>query len=150
MSLWPDAIEKSLRSALAAERQAIGIYEAQVKWLQRWNRRDRALYEEILAEEKHHRSELEHSLAEPGNSRWEHISGLIFGFLLCLLPRSLNYRLHIWAEREAAKAYFLAWKEVKKLPLTGFRELRLRKTLWEQTKQELSHRQRFQTARKGM
>lgn len=150
MTNWPANIEKSLRSALSAERQAIGIYEAQVSWFKKWNRRDRALYEEILAEEKQHRSELEKNLAAPTSSFVDHLTGLLFGTLLCLLPRSWNYRLHVWAEREAAKAYFLAWKEICKLPPVGKGERQLRKTLWEQTKQELSHRKRFQTAMKGI
>lgn len=147
MKQWPVSVEKALRAALAAERQAIGIYESQVQQFQKRKRSDCQIYEEILKEEKQHRSELEDALEEAEPSVLDKFAGHSFGLLLSVLPKRWNYRMHVWAEREAAKAYFLAWKELQKF--SGLEFSRLKKMLWQQTKQELSHRRRFQLALKG-
>jgi len=152
MKQWPLTVEKALRAALAAERQAIGIYESQVKQFQKRKRVDCQIYEEILKEEKQHRSELEDALEEAEASVLDKVAGHSFGLFLSLLPKRWNYHMHVWAEREAAKAYFLAWKELKNISgaeLSKSDFSKLKQTLWHQTKQELSHRRRFQLALKG-
>ncbi len=142
------ALEKLLKKALSAERQAVAIYSAQVDLFQKWKRSDLAIYEEILREEKSHQSKIEEALGGPAPSNFDATSGYLFGLILAVIPKRWNYWLHIWAEREAAKAYFLAWKELKSLNPAEAIYRSMQRNLWKQTKQELSHRRRFQLALK--
>jgi hypothetical protein len=145
---WPSRLEKLLKKALSAERQAVAIYSAQVDLFRKWERSDLEIYEDILREEKSHQSEIEEALGGPAPSIFDAKSGYLFGLFLAVIPKRWNYRMHIWAEREAAMAYFIAWKQLKFLnpPEAMYRSLK--RNLWKQTKQELSHRRRFQLALK--
>jgi demethoxyubiquinone hydroxylase (CLK1/Coq7/Cat5 family) len=125
-SLSP-AEKRVLVSALLTEVQAISIYEAQIFIL-----RNTALSEgrrvtlktcsDILLEEKLHSDSLFPVLAAHsfrslllfGNR----ISGYTVGAFLSLLPHRLHWRVHVWAEIEAARAYRNAARALEAIPLS--------------------------------
>jgi rubrerythrin len=111
-----------LLNAYSAEQQAIAIYQAEVFW------RPGAsgdVFRAVLAEEQAH----------PFNFFF----GWLFGSGLSLLPRRLCYRIHVWAEREAAKTY-----EVTVANIGPDAPELLRKSLSHAAVQEVEHARRFE------
>jgi rubrerythrin len=102
-----------VRAARRAETQAIAIYQAEIWALQRAggsSARDRTLQlcEQILSEEKLHEQEVDSDDVGFGfevASALLRSSGWLLGFAFSLLPSRLNWKAHVWAEREAAKGY---------------------------------------------
>ena len=92
-----------LFAAVSAEQQAIAIYEAQVLWRPGSSGK---IFREILAEERQHMLSIKPFLSlqivvfmtGPLNI----LFGWIFGSLLSILPRKLCYKVHVWAEKDAA------------------------------------------------
>lgn len=95
-----------LINAYSAEQQAIAIYSAEVFWCPGESGN---LFREVLAEELSHQQSV-----RPFITAWflvmlitpfNYFFGWLLGSLLSLLPRLLCYRIHVWAEVEAAKTY---------------------------------------------
>lgn len=128
-----------LLNAFSAEQQAIAIYEAQVFWRPRDSG---AVFREVLAEERAHRLSIEPFMGTQAVvlmiSPFNILMGWIFGSFLSLLPRKICYRLHVWAEEEAAKTYE---QTAKKIPLSA--PSRLREALDHAAHQEHEHASRF-------
>jgi rubrerythrin len=131
---------RHLLGALNAEQQAIAIYEAQVFW------RPRSvdpIFREILAEERLHSLNIEpfvklsfaSFLIRPFNV----LFGWLFGTLLSMLPRKICYRIHVWAERDAAKTYEKAAGQTSKVEMPA-----LYVALTHAARQEYEHAERFQ------
>lgn len=121
--------------ALSAETQAISIYEAQISW------RPEPIFIEILAEEKAHQKSLNLNL--PKILRLYHrCSGYLLGLILCFLPRPLCYRVHVWAEKQAALVYQNCSKALKKLDLSASEQIYL-EILAQAEQQEWGHAEQF-------
>ena len=142
-------VSAALEKALSAERQAISIYAAELPLL-RWRKFEQiATFDRILAEEREHAGMLEEemgALATRGASWIDHLGGTIFGFLLGMLPQAVNFRVHAWAEREAAKSYWTARAFVLH---TRPEKTDLARTLGRMARQELAHRRSFLKLLKG-
>lgn len=142
--------DKALKQAISAERQAIAIYEAELPILRWRGVREISVYSEILNEERQHEGVLEQALGNikiSGFFSLDHVAGTIFGWFLGILPLSWNFYIHAWAEREAAKSYWIARSAL----LSSSHEAGiLAKKLGIMARQELSHRKRFLKLMKGM
>jgi rubrerythrin len=131
---------RHLFGALYAEQQAIAIYEAQVFWR---SRSDELIFREILAEERLHSLSIEpfvklnfaSFLIRPFNI----LFGWLFGTLLSMLPRKLCYRIHVWAEKDAAKTYEDAARKTSKDEAPALYD-----ALTHAARQEYQHAERFQ------
>lgn len=136
------ARQSALRAAARAEEQAIGIYEAEVFW------RGERVFSEILQEEIAHKSSL--SSFSPGPARaFDRWSGRLLGSLLSLLPRRICYRLHEWAEAEAARIYEAALERCHGNDLNSAHLSELQKALSHAAKQEWEHSRRFRDMAKN-
>ena len=128
-----------LLNAFSAEQQAIAIYEAQVFWLPR---ESGAVFRDVLAEERAHRLSIEPFMGIQTVvlmiSPFNILMGWVFGSVLSLLPRKVCYRIHVWAEEEAAKTYE---QTAKKIPPSA--PSRLREALIHAAHQEHEHASRF-------
>jgi len=128
-----------LLNAFSAEQQAIAIYEAQVFWRPRDSG---AVFREVLAEERAHRLSIEPFMGIQAvvffMSPFNILMGWVFGTFLSLLPRKLCYRVHVWAEEEAAKTYE---QTAKKIPIDA--PSQLREALVHAAHQEHEHASRF-------
>lgn len=143
-----DADQKTLRAALLTEVQAIAIYRAEcaVLGLTAWTRR-RRLMERIcqrtLREELGHQSRVGVFVQSSPFFRalWQLnvAGGWALGLLLACLPSRWNWRIHAWAENEAARAYLHA---LAKLSPRVSRQVRL--ALGEAARQEEIHQWRFE------
>ena len=99
-----------LLNAFSAEQQAIALYEAQVFWRPG---ESSSLFRQVLAEERAHRLSIEEFLGRTTSIKIvttmitpiNILMGWVFGCVLSILPRKLCYRIHVWAEEEAAKTY---------------------------------------------
>ena len=106
--------QSSLKSCLISEEQAIAIYVAECRVLKLtafWKvRRDTlALCQKVLLEEKCHRLEVGAYVPMGTLFRFQlwlsRIGGYIVGVILSFLPVSLSWRIHSWAEMQAASIY---------------------------------------------
>jgi len=108
-----------------------------------------AVFREVLAEERAHRLNIEPFLGTQAvvflMSPFNILMGWIFGSFLSLLPRKLCYRVHVWAEEEAAKTYE---NTAKKIP--GDAPSRLREALAQAAQQEYEHARRFENLLKDL
>lgn len=135
-------ISKILRVANSAEEQAIAIYEAEMFW------RPEKIFAEILAEERDHLR----SISFEANGLFSisnRLAGWVLGSALSILPRSICYRVHIWAELEAAKVYENAHKALKALDLSAEQQKLLPALLAAQCQEE-EHSLRFQNHLKNI
>lgn len=135
-----------LINAYSAEQQAIAIYKAQTFWRPGASGQ---IFREILAEELCHQESMASFMQSPGLvllvTPINLIAGWMLGSVLSLLPRALCYRIHVWAEREAAKTY-----EVTLAGLASSDPKSLRDALSHAAKQEHDHARRFETLLKGL
>ncbi len=137
---------RHLFGALYAEQQAIAIYEAQVFWRPRSSD---LIFREILAEERLHNLSIEpfvklnvvSIMIRPFNV----LFGWLFGTLLSLLPRKLCYRIHVWAEKDAAKTYEDAARRTSKIEAPALYE-----ALIYAAQQEYQHAERFRKKLTGL
>ena len=129
-----------LLNAFSAEQQAIAIYEAQVFWRPKSND---AVFREVLVEEREHRLGIEPFLGLKAVvflvSPFNNLMGWAFGTLLSLLPRKICYKVHVWAEEEAAKTYE---QTLNNLPSGAPPELR--DAVAHAAEQEREHARRFE------
>ncbi len=129
-----------LLNAYSAEQQAIAIYQAEVFWR---SGASGDVFRAVLAEEQAHQRSMDAYM----DSRWiiyvmtpfNFFFGWVFGSGLSLLPRRLCYRIHVWAEREAAKTY-----EVTVANIGPDAPEPLRKSLSHAAAQEVEHARRFE------
>ncbi len=135
-----------LINAYSAEQQAIAIYKAQTFWRPGASGR---IFREILAEELSHQESMASFMNSPGlvllMTPFNFIAGWMLGSVLSMLPRPLCYRIHVWAEREAAKTY-----EVTLASLGSGDQKSLRDALSHAAKQEHEHANRFEILLKGL
>jgi rubrerythrin len=105
-------IRKCVARARASEIQAIAIYEAEVFWIRRPERREPLL--DILREERAHdlglRPWSESGRFSDGLNR---LAGWILGTILAGLPWPTLCRVQAWAEEEAARIYARALAELR-------------------------------------
>lgn len=131
---------RHLFGALYAEQQAIAIYEAQVFWRPRSSD---PIFREILAEERLHNLSIEPFVKLNALSRvirsFNILVGWLFGTFLSLLPRKICYRIHVWAEKDAAKTYENAARQTSKVETPALYD-----ALTHAAKQEYEHAERFQ------
>jgi hypothetical protein len=135
---------RPLQNCLVAEEQAIAIYQAECLLLA-WTpvtsgrRATLALCRRILKEEKEHRSlireHLEGSIVLEARLTLARFGGYLLGLLLSALPSRLSWRIHSWAEREAAQIYGAAAAHPLSDGLAG--------TLRHAENQELEHARAF-------
>lgn len=135
-----------LINAYSAEQQAIAIYKAQTFWRPGASGQ---IFREILAEELSHQESMASFMNSPGlvllMTPFNVIAGWMLGSVLSMLPRPLCYRIHVWAEREAAKTY-----EVTLAGLGSSDPKSLRDALSHAAKQEHEHASRFEVLLKGL
>jgi hypothetical protein len=134
---------RALKSAWLSELQAISIYEAEISILKKTaftkkRKRTLELCERILSEELHHSESVKHHFksdrllaVQVQVSKWV---GTGIGVFLSLLPSRTSWRVHAWAEREAAQIYSSTYK-IARLP-----------ELTEAEAQERAHAQLFEEA----
>lgn len=134
-----------LLNAYSAEQQAIAIYKAQTFWRPGASGQ---IFRDILAEELAHQDSMASFMKSPLLvliiTPFNFIAGWMLGSVLSMLPRPLCYRIHVWAEHEAAKTY-----EVTLAGLGSHDPKSLRDALSHAAKQEHEHARRFETLLKG-
>jgi demethoxyubiquinone hydroxylase (CLK1/Coq7/Cat5 family) len=137
-------VEKAVARARASEIQAIAIYEAEVFWIRRPERR--SVLSEILSEERVHDDDL-----RPWNPLGvkfvfaSRCAGWLLGSALSLLPWRGLCRVQAWAERAASEIYADALSEVRAARGGGEVDHRLEERLAHARDQELEHSARFQS-----
>jgi rubrerythrin len=129
-----------LINAYSAEQQAIAIYKAQTFWRPGKNGQ---VFREILAEEISHQNSMDNFMSTPLLvlliTPFNFIAGWMLGSFLSVLPRALCYRIHVWAEREAAKTYETTLAGLGADELTT-----LKAALAHAAEQEYAHARRFE------
>lgn len=125
-----------LREAWWTEVSAVAIYEAEVFWGLG------PVFEKTLREECEHAGPLR-EWVQP--NRWERawasaqrLFGWVFGSMLCILPQPWIFRIHVWAEVEAAASYARVLDQARNLPLEILAHLGHAKA------GEVEHQQRFE------
>lgn len=148
-------ITQVLSECLSSEEQAIAIYEAECWFLRRsaftrGRKTTLALCEKILAEEREHRSgivdHLEPRLALSAVVMLSKLGGYALGAALAQFPSRLNWRVHVWAEIQAAKIYRNAANLIASDPSSEniLNNRAILKILREAERQELEHSRLFQ------
>ena len=106
------AVQKAVKRARLSEIQAIAIYESEVFWIRKPDRR--ALLAKILEEERSHNDELRpYGEISSIETRLSQTAGWILGTVLSSLPWSVLCKVQSWAEGEAAAIYDKAAVEIK-------------------------------------
>jgi hypothetical protein len=132
---------KALQAAYLSELQAIAIYEAELEVLKSLSpsadrKRTQELCESILLEEIEHSNHFVPFLGPDFKSSIQaQLSvrvGKLLGKALALTPSRTSWRIHAWAERQAAEIYENAYS------MTGLAQLQ------EARDQERSHAERFE------
>lgn len=130
----------TLLNAYSAEQQAIAIYKAEVFWRPG---KSGQIFRTILAEEEAHQRSMDPFMASTGIiaviAPFNFMAGWLLGTFLSLLPRNLCYRIHVWAEIEAAKTYEMTLQKMGKYVPSG-----LGHALTEAAHQERDHARRFE------
>ena len=135
-----------LINAYSAEQQAIAIYKAQTFWRPGASGQ---VFREILAEELSHQDSMANFMNSPVPvllmTPFNFIAGWMLGSFLSILPRPLCYRIHVWAEHEAAKTY-----ETTLAGLGADDPKALKEALAHAAEQEHEHARRFEVLLKGL
>jgi rubrerythrin len=135
-----------LLNAYSAEQQAIAIYKAQTFWRPGASGQ---IFREILAEELSHQESMASFMNSPVLvlliTPFNFLAGWMLGSFLSILPRPLCYRIHVWAEHEAAKTY-----ETTLAGLGANDPKSLKESLAHAAHQEHEHARRFDTLLKGL
>jgi rubrerythrin len=150
LSLKETKVMWQLLNVFSAEQQAIAIYEAQVFW-----RRGPSseIFRDVLAEERSHRLSIETFMGLNKGLKWvvflmtpfNMMMGWVFGSMLSVFPRKLCYRVHVWAEEEAAKTYEETAKKIPRDAPSGLQE-----ALVHAARQEHQHARRFEVLLKDL
>jgi hypothetical protein len=123
------------------EIQAIAIYKSEISCLRRLPRVPRrratiALCERILLEEFEHSDSVGRHLRlrapDRALAQAYRGAGVLLGWTLSVLPARLSWKVHAWAERQAARVYADAFAQ---MPL---------RELWTAHEQELNHAALFE------
>jgi rubrerythrin len=134
-----------LLNAYSAEQQAIAIYKAQIFWRPGLNGQ---IFRDILAEEMAHQQGMAIYMNSPAlvllMTPFNFFAGWSLGSILSILPRAICYRIHVWAEREAAKTY-----EKTLAALDVDDPAQLKEALAHAAAQEHEHARRFEVLVKG-
>jgi rubrerythrin len=137
---------RKLINAYSAEQQAIAIYKAQTFWRPGANGQ---VFRAVLAEEISHQDSMDNFMRSPILvlliTPFNFIAGWMLGSFLSILPRALCYRIHVWAEHEAAKTY-----ETTLAGLGANDPKNLKVALAHAAEQEHEHARRFELLLKGL
>jgi len=135
-----------LINAYSAEQQAIAIYKAQTFWRPGASGQ---IFRDILAEEISHQASMASFMNTPFLvlliTPINFLGGWMLGSFLSILPRPLCYRIHVWAEEEAAKTY-----ETTLANLSAEDPKSLKEALAHAAHQEHEHARRFDVLLKGL
>ncbi|MEI6832368.1 MAG: demethoxyubiquinone hydroxylase family protein [bacterium] len=135
-----------LINAYSAEQQAIAIYKAQTFWRPGASGQ---IFRDVLAEELSHQDSMAQFMNSPIlvllMTPFNFIAGWMLGSFLSILPRPLCFRIHVWAEHEAAKTY-----ETTLAGLGTDDPKALKEALALAAEQEHEHARRFEVLLKGL